>query len=229
MAAGTVVLSPHFDDAVLSCWHVLEGGDATVATVFSGTPEPGVVGWWDRLTGAGDSAARMDERRREDAAALSLAGARALELDLLDGQYRANGALPALEEALEAATRDAGPVYAPLGLFLSFDHELVRKAALGLDLELRLYADHPHIGMWGLPNWVTGADTAGGLDVDGAWRGAMLAAGLDSQSLQAEVHVLDDRSFARKLEAVHAYRTQVAALECEAPIEQLRWEVTWTG
>src|SRR5215211_1480744 len=228
MAAGTVVLSPHFDDAVLSCWHVLDGGDATVATVFSGTPEPGVVGWWDRLTGAVDSAARMDERRREDAAALSLAGARSLELDLLDEQYRANGVAPAVEAALEAATRDAGPVYVPLGLFLSLDHELVRKAALGLDRELRLYADHPHIGVWGLPGWVTGADAPGGLDVDGAWRAAMLAAGLDPQSLQAEVHVLDDTSFASKLEAVRAYRTQVAALECEAPLDQLRWEVTWT-
>jgi hypothetical protein len=213
---------------VLSCWHVLEPGDATVLTVFSGVPQRGVLGWWDRLTGAVDSAARMEERRREDAAALSLAGARSLTLDLLDQQYRSNGSVPALAPVLEEATRDAEVVYAPVGLFLSFDHELVRSAALGLDRELRLYADHPHIGVWGLPGWVTGADTAGGLDVDGAWRGAMLAAGLDPQSLRAEVHALDDGSFASKLEAVHAYRTQVIALECEAPLDQLRWEVTWT-
>lgn len=228
MASKAVVISPHYDDAVLSCWHVLEDGDATVATVFSGTPEPGVLGWWDRLTGAADSAARMEERRQEDAAALALAGARSLELDLLDEQYRANGAVPALGAALEAATRDAEAVYAPLGLFLSADHGLVRKAALELDRELRFYADHPHIGVWGLPRWVTGADSARGLDVEGAWNGAMAAADLDPRSLHAEVHALDDASFASKLQAVRAYRTQVPALECEAPLEQLRWEVTWT-
>jgi|SRR5829696_4453282 len=227
MASGTVVLSPHFDDAVLSCWHVLEPGEATVVTVFGGVPEPGVLGWWDRLTGAVDSAARMEERRREDAAALSLAGAQSLALDLLDQQYRSNGSVPALAPALEEATRDAEVVYAPVGLFVSFDHELVRTAAVGLDRELRLYADHPHIGVWGLPGWVTGAESDPVLDVDGAWRGAMCDARLDPESLTAHVHPLDDATFERKLEAVRAYATQIPALECEAPLDQLRWEVAW--
>ena len=56
----------------------------------------------------------------------------------------------------------------------------------------------------------------------------LIAAGLEPQSLQAEVHVLDDTSFTNKLEAVRAYRTQVVALEREAPLDQLRWEITWT-
>ena len=228
MDSPPIVVSPHFDDAVLSCWHVLEGGAATVATVFSATPPAGITGWWDRLTGAEDSVARMEERRREDANALSLAGVEGVGLDLLDEQYRANGSVPALADALARATRGAGAVYAPIGLFLSADHRLVRDAALALDRELRLYADHPHIGVWGLPSWVTGEDAGAALDVDGAWRGAMRDAGLDPESLEAEVHALDEAAFARKLEAVRAYETQVAALECEAPLEQLRWEVTWT-
>jgi len=227
MAAPRVVLSPHFDDAVLSCWHVLEGGAATVATVFSASPPAGTSGWWDRLTGEPDSVARMRERRREDEVALDLVGARSLELGLLDEQYRANGSVPALADALRAATAEAGVVYAPIGLFLSNDHKLVRDAAMGLDAPLRLYADHPHIGVWGLPRWVTGGTAVGGLDVDGAWREAMRDAGFDPDALEAEVHALDDAAFERKLRAVRSYSTQVAALECEAPLEQLRWEVTW--
>ena len=37
-----VVLSPHLDDAVLSCWHVLgREGDVRVVNVFTGSPEDG--------------------------------------------------------------------------------------------------------------------------------------------------------------------------------------------
>src|SRR6516164_1263685 len=87
---ATVILSPHFDDAVLSCWQVLEaGGDVTVVNVFTASPPAGrPVPWWDRLTGARDSIARMAERRAEDRAALALAGCESLSLGLLDDQYR---------------------------------------------------------------------------------------------------------------------------------------------
>ena len=228
MGSRRVVLSPHFDDAVLSCWHVLTRGDTTVATVFSAVPGAGVSGWWDRLTGASDSAARMEERRREDTAALALAGAEPLTLDLLDEQYRTNGRIDGLEEALAGAVGAASVVYAPIGLFLNADHRLVRDAALRLDADVRLYADHPHIGLWGLPAWVTGAEGPAGLDVDAAWQGAMRDAGLDPGGLTPEIHALDDAAFGRKLAAVRTYATQVPALECEAPLDQLRWEVTWT-
>src|SRR6266511_2693747 len=113
MGSRSLVLSPHPDDAVLSCWHVIEGGDATVVTVFAGVPEPGTSGWWDRLTGATDSPARMRERLKEDTEALALAGASALSLDLLDEQYRRNGSVPAVAEALADHLRGADAVYAP--------------------------------------------------------------------------------------------------------------------
>src|SRR4051794_35229184 len=100
MDSRKVVVSPHLDDAVLSCWHVLQDGEATVVTVFAGVPEPGTRGWWDRLTGSDDSAARMRERLREDDAALGLGGATPLRLDLLDEQYRSNGAAPGIAAEL---------------------------------------------------------------------------------------------------------------------------------
>jgi LmbE family N-acetylglucosaminyl deacetylase len=226
VASQTVVISPHLDDAVLSCWHLLEG--ATVVNVFTGLPEPGTVGWWDTLTGSSDSLERMHERRAEDAAALGLAGAEAVALDLLDEQYRANGGPPAVVEALADQLPAADEVFVPMGVFLSADHALVRDAARQLRDDVRIYADHPHAGIWGLPGWVTGRADATSLDVEGAWRSNMVAAGIDPEALRPQVYELDDDSFERKLAAVRTYRTQVAALEREAPFEQLRWEVTWT-
>jgi hypothetical protein len=94
MASRSVVLSPHPDDAVPSCWHLLAGGDTTVVTVFAGVPEPGTCGWWDRLTGASDPAARVRERLAEDTRAPALAGASSVRLDLLDEQYVVTATFP---------------------------------------------------------------------------------------------------------------------------------------
>src|SRR3712207_3185736 len=83
------ILSPHHDDAVLSCWSLLTApGDVRVINVFAGVPADVTLGWWDRETGASDSAERMRERRVEDAEALAAVGRAALDLDLLEDQYR---------------------------------------------------------------------------------------------------------------------------------------------
>src|SRR5919198_411001 len=180
MTPTAVVISPHFDDAVLSCWHVLQADvDRRVVTVFAGVPSPGTSGWWDRLTGAGDSAERVRERRREDARALGLAGASSVELDLLDGQYRRNGEALELEHSLAGHLADADSVYAPAGIGWPADHALVRSAVLGLRPDARLYADLPHANMYGWPQWVTGEPGRPELDVDALWRARLEEAGLD--------------------------------------------------
>src|SRR5919109_1364707 len=179
MGSHNVVVSPHLDDAVLSCWHVLAGGDeVTVVNVFTGLPKPGTLGWWDRLTGAADSVERIRERCAEDAEALALVGVPHANLGLLDGQYRRNGQPVAVVEAL-ADLRGGG----------------------------------------------RGAPAA--LDVDAAWRARIQAAGLDPDSLQPDVHALDRQAFEKKLAALSRYRTQLPAIEREAPLEALRWEVEW--
>src|SRR5215213_10264116 len=150
MESHRIVISPHLDDAVLSCWHVLEDGDATVVTVFTGAPAAATMGWWDKLTGSDDSPARVRERLREDERAMSLAGVGYVHLDLLDEQYRRNGASEPVAEALGEHVDGADEVYAPLGFLFSGDHELVRDAVLGLRGNTRLYADLPHAGLWGL-------------------------------------------------------------------------------
>src|SRR3954462_5200531 len=116
--APAVVLSPHPDDAVFGCWSVLTGpGEVLVVNVFDGVPPPGSVTLWELITGCADSAAAMHERRREDAAALALAGRQSVGLGLPDQQHRGDP-LPAehLAEALAAAVPAASGGYAPAAI-----------------------------------------------------------------------------------------------------------------
>lgn len=86
---GLVIISPHLDDAVLSCSGLLSSRPgATVVTVCTAEPEGDhPLTPWDRACGfrAGDSV--MTIRKREDDAALALFGARAVWLDIVEGQY----------------------------------------------------------------------------------------------------------------------------------------------
>jgi LmbE family N-acetylglucosaminyl deacetylase len=193
---STVVLSPHLDDAVFSCWHVLTSSqDVLVINVFSGIPAPDPVPDWDRMTGASDSAARMAERLEEDRRALSLTGCRGEYLGYLDSQYR-NG--PA---DLTLSVPSSAAVFAPAGIGGHSDHEAVRDAALGLAAEVTLYADLPYATEFGLP----GSDPL--RDIDFYWS-RFVPKGFEPRTVE-----LDQAQQASKIEAMRAYRTQFAILE----------------
>lgn len=234
----TVILSPHFDDAVLSCWHLLEGGgDVTVVNVFSGSPPAGTpVPVWDRLTGADDPVTRMDERRAEDRRALALAGRRSVDLGLLDRQYDSSArSTPSLVTRLEALLTPGAVVHAPAGIGRHPDHETVRAAALELARHGRrvlVYADLPHAIPRGWPGWVAGTPEGPGLGAGAEWSGVLTRAGLKLERLVPRVRPLDAPARARKLRALAEYGTQRAALDLMAfvPLEDpraLAFEVSW--
>ncbi len=235
MAPGTVVLSPHLDDAVLSCWHALAGEDATVINVFSGTPSSnGVEPWWDRMTGASDPRRRMRERLAEDRVALAIAGVEARNLEFLDEQYRsAEQPLDPLVDAIGELLEPEAKVLAPAALgFASDDHRLVRAA--GLELARRghrvcLYADLPHAVTFGWPSWVTGEETS--VDPAHAWKHQLATLAIPADRLAATVHRLTEEEERAKLEAVQAYATQIPALETGyGPLlrgGRLAYEVEW--
>src|ERR1019366_518902 len=103
--AAPLLLSPHWDDAVLDCWALLGSpGDLAVVNVFAGTPVPGRLTRWDRVTGAVDSSVRTRERATEDAEALAQVGRGAVNLPLLDAEYRAPGPSPSLRDIDQALT-----------------------------------------------------------------------------------------------------------------------------
>lgn len=223
---------------MLSLWHVLTGPEeVTVINVFAGVPDPDHAGdcWWDRLTGAADSSVRMGERRDEDREALALAGRPAVDLDLLEGQYRDEApALGPLVEDLGAQLPPGAQLLAPAALDGHRTHEVVRAAALVLrerGTPVALYADVPHASRYGWPRWVSGASGPSDLEPDAFWRHHMRATGIPFEELRARVHRLDDGAYERKLAAMLAYRSQIPALEAEFGLLSrpavLRYEVVW--
>lgn len=211
-----VILSPHLDDAVLSCWHLLCGpGEVSVINVFAGSPPPGSGAyWWDRITGATDSVTRMEERRAEDREAMAIAERTATSLDFLDEQYEPPGqSVPEITTRLRDLIDSDAIVYAPAALGESDDHERVRGAALELAASgqaVRLYADHPHAVRLGWPAWVNGTATMSGSGVAEHWAQRLDEVGLTRP--RPDVHHLDAAEQERKLRAVSAYRTQIPAL-----------------
>jgi GlcNAc-PI de-N-acetylase len=232
------ILSPHFDDAVLSCWHLLEESAApAVVNVFTGAPPPGTgTAWWDQLTGATDSATRMLERREEDVQALAATGATTRALDLLDDQYRTTD-LPShvLVARICAAADPGATLYAPAALDGHPDHALVRDAALclaGAGRRVVLYADLPHAIRKGWPSWVSCDRNGGGSDVALRWNKELAASRLDTDRLVPRVRPLGAAIRARKLRALAAYKSQREALDgwAFAPLDDPRtlgWEVSW--
>src|SRR4051794_29991415 len=68
--AHVIVVSTHLDDAVLSCWTVVDSPhEVAVMTVYTGLP-------------AADSSTRLSERIKENEAAFTLAGAAIVNLNV---------------------------------------------------------------------------------------------------------------------------------------------------
>jgi len=190
MSAGLdlVVLSPHLDDAVLSC-----GGRIAATTAAGGR-------------------ALVAARRAEDDEACRRLGAEPLHWDLADALYRtaADGAPlyptrhslysePAPGDdatAARLAERIAGlPAHrlllAPLAIGGHVDHRLARRAAASSGREVAYYEDFPYVE-W---KWFALERALGG-----------------RRGWEAETLPLDARLLARRQEAIAAYASQVPAL-----------------
>jgi LmbE family N-acetylglucosaminyl deacetylase len=238
--APVIVLSPHLDDAVLSAWSVLTGpSDVLVVNVFAGVPENGSPPRWDRVLRATDSRELVRARIAEDREALALAGRTAVNLHLLDAQYRDGDGEPdpaELEAALAGRVPRAAALLAPAAIRAHRDHELVRDAALRLGerhgVPVALYADLPYAAYFGWPAWVTGAEPDERLDPEVDWEIALGGAPVERERLVPSVTRLDEQAIQGKLRAVRMYRTQFAALN-HGPIgvfdhpSVLPFEVSW--
>jgi LmbE family N-acetylglucosaminyl deacetylase len=150
--AATVILSPHLDDAVFSCWHAVDGRQVTVLTVFAGLPPAGTTRLWDRVCGQADSRRMVQARRDENKAALRHTSAAAKHLEFLDAQYRHSP--PSIDELVNeilANSPAAATFMVPLAasrVWRHPDHVLVRQAGLALmrlGHPIVLYPDLPYM------------------------------------------------------------------------------------
>lgn len=85
-----LILSPHFDDAVLSQGGLIATSQTPVivATFFGGKPTTATRGGWDRLSGFQNGEEAVATRTAENALALEKIGAHLLNLKYLDFQYQ---------------------------------------------------------------------------------------------------------------------------------------------
>ena len=232
----TVILSPHLDDAVFSCWKLLTRDDGLVITICAGLPSGRTrPAYYDRLSGSSSPHERLRERREEDAAVLEAVGARYVHLDVLDAPYRRRrGAAVTIAEMVQELIPGGANVFGPAAIGGHPDHLLVRQVALAFQERsnmVSLFADLPYASRYGWPSWVSGERGSPYLDVDAYWE-RWLSTIPERNLLVPVVHVLASGEQRRKLEAMRMYRTQFPAIE-EGPSRRLShprrisFEVTW--
>jgi LmbE family N-acetylglucosaminyl deacetylase len=169
-----IILSPHLDDAALSC-----GGLAAelagitpveVWTIFAGAPVFGpyspLARWFHDISGGSSGARLASKRRREDIKACRVISAKPRHFKWFDAVYRRTSSGEPLyqnsrqvtwhpEDDIVVATIAAAllknlrfddVLLVPLGIGLHVDHLIVRAAAERLDrLDLTYYVDVPYI------------------------------------------------------------------------------------
>jgi LmbE family N-acetylglucosaminyl deacetylase len=202
---GTVVVSPHLDDAVLSLGASIactsrSGRRVTVVTVFAGTPESiAPAGGWDRRAGFSTEGEAVAARRREDREACALVGAEPRWLHFSDADYRPRLDPDEIGDAVCAAVGPATAVLLPGFPLTNDDHAWLARVLLERRRafpQVGLYAEQPYRYAMGAGRLVDEAVGSVAGDARASWTHP--AAG-----------IADRRS---KRRAILAYRSQTSLL-----------------
>jgi LmbE family N-acetylglucosaminyl deacetylase len=212
-----IYLSPHFDDAALSCGGLIfeqacRSLHAEIWTIMAGDPPPGPLSEFAHqnhaLWGLPGGAETVAMRRAEDEAAASILTAELVHFDIPDCIYRltprgeplytetvmtsphpADRGLPGrIAVALRSELRKDDLLVCPLALGGHVDHILVRRAAESLQRPLHYYADVPYV--FSNPD----------------------ALGPAVASLSGRLHEISETGLETWLKGVQAYRSQLASL-----------------
>lgn len=212
-----IYLSPHLDDAALSCGGVIARHSAmgvrvlvvTVCTALAQAPFSPFVEELHSRWGL-DAASAVSARLREDDLAMERLGADYYQVGMLDAIYRlpqvytSNEALfgvpvpddpllPAMRQLI-SALRDRTPramFYAPLGVGNHVDHQITYIAAQeSTDIAIAFYEDFPYVG------------------VPGALEQRLVALGKPFVPSTIDI----DATLARKIGAIDVYASQVGEL-----------------
>ncbi len=169
-----IYLSPHFDDAVLSCggliWEQARAGLAVeIWTIFAGDPPPGPLSDFatvnHKLWGVTTGEETVSMRKAEDEVAAGIVGADLVHFEIPDCIYRrssqgeylytetvmtspraAEKGLPRrIATALKSELRQDDILVCPLSLGGHVDHILARRAAESFHMPLHYYGDVPYL------------------------------------------------------------------------------------
>ena len=212
-----IYISPHFDDAVLSCGGLIfdqarQGIQAEIWTILAGDPPPGPLSEFAHqnhdLWGLPGGKQTVAMRKAEDQEAANRVGAELVHFDIPDCIYRRSG----LGQALYPETVITAPhpadrklpqrmaallsselfeddrLVCPLALGGHVDHVLVRQAVESLQRSIIYYADVPYV-----------------LNNPQHLEPAIIL-------MKDELYPVSEAGMAGWLEGVAAYRSQVASL-----------------
>jgi LmbE family N-acetylglucosaminyl deacetylase len=230
-----IYISPHLDDAVLSCggliWEQTRAGiPVEIWTVLSGIPDHTDLSDFAKVlhfvSGTGTAAETVVLRRVEDEAAAAIVGAKAVHFDFSDCIYRrspegewlyegifvplnpAEADLPQeIARTLSARLEPEDVVVCPLTIGGHIDHVMVRMAVELLERPRLYYADIPYLQK----NWPSLLTFTGGLC--------------------SKVHPVSEQGLRAWQEAIEAYASQTSSLF--DPPESMRasiksyWESTF--
>ncbi len=214
-----IYLSPHLDDAALSCGgaiarHTSAGARVLVVTLCTAAPPP--AGPFSHFANAVHQdwglapAEVVSERLREDDLALARLDADTYRAGLLDAIYRRPDAYntrealfgtPAPDDSLLYSTHQLiaalhgrvprATFYAPLGVGNHVDHQITHAAArAGAGAVMAFYEDFPYM-LW-----------------EGAFEQRMRALGLPFVASTIDI----DSTLTRKIGAISAYASQLSSL-----------------
>ncbi|MDJ0757221.1 MAG: PIG-L family deacetylase [Ardenticatenaceae bacterium] len=213
-----LILSPHLDDAILSCGGIIiertrAGQRVLIVTVMAGDPPPGPVSSY-----AGSLESRWElvqqaaaARRAEDIRACRHVGADWDHWDIPDCIYRRHpqsgetfynsdreifGEIHPAEMALITQLRQkmidlppANEVFVPLGIGHHVDHQLTRAAAEQWGIPLIYYEDYPYAQKPGAVSEMIAAD-------DKRW--------------QSQTSPISPERLQQKIEAIELYDSQLS-------------------
>jgi LmbE family N-acetylglucosaminyl deacetylase len=214
-----VVVSPHLDDAVLSCFAAL--GGSTLVNVFDGVPDASSpLQGWDRMCGFASPVDAALARLQEDDLVFAehSPSTKRLSLGYVDHPNRDHGPRPTIEGLagqLVELTAAGDELWAPASTLSPSphpDHLLVRAAVelmagAGHSRRIVLYGDSPHclkqVGEWPWP--------IGDRDVEPpkAWRSPASSWLATWEPIHRQ---LAPPMAERKAQAMRGYRSQFRAL-----------------
>jgi len=157
-----IVLSPHYDDAVLSLGGFLaqNKNKAVVATFFTQNASTTRETKWDKLSGFASSLESFAKRSVENTNALNLLGVQGLDYSFVDFQYRKvgqsagqstttlNELSTSIEELIQKNKSDKINIYGPAffgDVITHPDHKLLHEAFMEV---AKLYANNSNISFF---------------------------------------------------------------------------------
>jgi GlcNAc-PI de-N-acetylase len=146
-----VILSPHYDDAVFSCFSQINSPKTLVINIFTGIPKKNTYTLWDSVCGHPNSKVMMKLRKAENEKVLNKLECTYIDLDYLDNQYQKNKDEEEILNKLLTILKKDDQIYAPMAeskIYKHPDHLLTRRVSeelKNLGFDVYLYADLPYM------------------------------------------------------------------------------------